>query len=102
MYYQRLTSCLNVGCVVQFGEHRSEGLNCLIIALCAMKRYMLQLVSKIRHRVEFNDLGITTMSFSYETMRAFAPSAHREVLPSIAFYITLPYYGLQRQYQTQN
>jgi hypothetical protein len=38
------------------------------------------------------------MSFSYETMNAIAPSAHQEVLPTIAFYPTLPHYDLQTQY----
>jgi hypothetical protein len=61
----------------QFGEHRLEGLDRLIIELCTMKRCVLQIESKIRQRIKFDDLSITAMSFSYETMNAIAPSAHR-------------------------
>jgi hypothetical protein len=98
MFYQTLTSCLNVGCIVEFGKHHLEGLDRLIIELCAMKRCVLQIVSKVRQGVEFDDLSITALSFSYEMIDLIAPSAHRVVLPSIAFYLTLPYYDLQRQY----
>jgi hypothetical protein len=75
-----------------------EGLDRLIIVSCAMKRYVLQIVSKIRPGAEFDDRSITAMSFSYEIIDAIAPSAHREVLPSIAYYPTLPDGDLQRQY----
>jgi hypothetical protein len=61
-----------------------------------MKRCALQTVSKVRQRVEFDDLSVITMSFGYETIDATTPSAHRVVLPTIAFYPTLPYYDLRR------
>jgi len=47
MIYLRLTSYLRFWSIVQFGEHDLECFDRFIIALCAMKRCMLQLISKI-------------------------------------------------------
>src|SRR6267154_4128570 len=53
-----LTSYLFLGSIVQLREHDLEGFDCFIVALCTMKRCMLQLVSVIRRRVEFDGLLI--------------------------------------------
>lgn len=62
MNYLGLTSKLRIGSILQLGQHGIEGLDGFIIALCATKRCMLQLVSNMRLRIEFDDLCIIKVS----------------------------------------
>src|SRR6267154_905935 len=98
MCYSGLTSYLRVRSVIQLRQHDLEDLKCFVIAFCALKRCMLHLVSKIRRRVDFDDLRITRISTDYKTIDVIAPYAHQQALHPIAFFPTLPYYVWQRWY----
>jgi hypothetical protein len=85
-----LTSKLRIGSILQLGQHDIEGLNGFIIALCATKRRMLQLVSNMRLRIEFDDLSIIKVSIWYEnvcrhhhTFCASKSASSHSIFPSI-------------------
>src|SRR5258708_5452170 len=96
MSYSGVPSYLHVRSTVRLREHDLGGFVRFIIALCAMKCCMLQLVSKIRPWIEVDDLCIAEMSIGYEAMGATVPFVHRQAHPPIAFFPTSPYCDLQR------
>jgi len=60
--FRELTLHFRVISIVQFGQHDFEGLDRFVIPLGAMKRCMLQIISKVRRRAELGDLCDVRMS----------------------------------------
>ena len=89
MCYLGLTLYFRVACFVQLEEHGLKGFDRFIIALFAMKCCMLQLVSKVRMRVEFYHLR-TQINLGYlmdrchRTFRASSSASFHSILPSSA------------------
>lgn len=60
-----LTSYVRLSSIIQLGDHAVQSVDSFIKALCAMTSSMLQLISNVRRRFEFDDLCIT-MSISHK------------------------------------